>query len=76
MKKTSEIDKILSIGISNLQDTWVMIDSEELNKTGKMRLSDVIDFIHGQFTLKVLTFSDGSAVEFSDGRVAEQAGSF
>ena len=67
MKKTNELKKVLPISIANRNDTYVVIDSEELNLTGKMRLTDLIKFFQGGLSLFGFKFTDGNTVQFSDG---------
>ena len=71
MKTSGEIEKLLSISIANYKDTYVLIDSDELNKTGKMRLSDLLDVIHGRFVPEGLQLSTGEALSFDDGSICE-----
>ena len=73
-KRSDQIDKIFSISLANFGDTWVMIDSDELDLTGKMRLSELLDFIYDQFVPRGFKFSNDCIVGFSNGRAAEITG--
>ena len=66
-KKTSELNKILPIEIANRADSYVIVDSDELNLTGKMRFSDLIKFFQGGLSLFTFKFTDGNGIKFSDG---------
>lgn len=70
MKTTEQIDRISRLSISSYVDSWIFIDSDELDLTGKMRLSEFIKFLQKGFISRGFKFSNGRRVSFSNGRVA------
>ena len=69
MRTTDHIAQISEVNIPNFQDTFVIIDSDELNGTYKMRMSQLILALDNAFALFGLSYANGEAVCLSDGSI-------
>ena len=74
MKRTDQIDRISRISVASLRDSWVLVDSDELNLTGKMRLSEFIDLLSSGVNPRAFKFANGNMVAFSNGNQPRIAG--
>lgn len=69
MKTTEQIDRISKISISSYRDSWIFIDSDELDLTGKMRVSEFLKFISAGAIVRALKFDNGKQLAFDNGNL-------
>ena len=70
-RRIDQIDIIEEFTLGNFENNYIIVDSDELNKTFRVRFSNFLDIIHGFLTPVGLSYQDGTAVMFSNGDCAE-----
>ena len=66
-RRFDNIERVSLNLLTNPHDNYVLIDSDQINKTGKTRLSDLIKYVSDRIDPQFILMSNGSLLGSSQG---------
>ena len=70
-KRLDQIDIISEVSLGNLENNFIIIDSTELDKTFRIRLTRFLNLLNVTLQKTLYIFSDNSFYRLSDGSCLE-----